>query len=41
MNGYHQIENASVALAFYEIAKQNNFSLDFKINNAVAETMAR
>ena len=39
MNGYHQIENASVALAFSEIMKQNNFSLDFKkINNAVAET---
>ena len=39
MNGLHQIENASVALAFSEIMKEQNFELsDKKIDKAIKST---
>ena len=39
LNGYHQIENASVALAFSEIISQKNYNINFnKVNNAIKNT---
>ena len=39
LNGFHQIENASVSLMFSEIMNKNKFKLSFKkINNAIKET---
>ena len=39
MNGYHQIENASIALAFSEIMLQKKFKLRFeKINKAILKS---
>ncbi len=39
LNGYHQIENASVALAFSEIMYQKKIRMNFKsINNAIKNT---
>ena len=39
LNGLHQIENASVALAFSEIIKKNQFKINFrKTNTAIRET---
>ncbi len=40
LNGLHQIENASVALAFSEVLSQEKFRLNFiKINRAIKETV--
>jgi len=39
LNGLHQVENASVALAFAEIMHQKKLKMNFKkINNAIYET---
>ena len=39
LNGSHQVENASVALAFSEIVHQNQISINFKkVNRAIQET---
>ncbi len=39
LNGFHQVENASVALAFTEIMLQNNLKINFKkLNNAIKST---
>ncbi len=39
LNGFHQLENAAIALAFSEIMNQNSFHMKFKkINNAIRQT---
>ncbi len=40
LNGLHQIENASVALAFSEVMKEKNYKMNLrKINNAIKSTV--
>ena len=39
LNGSHQVENASIALAFSEIIKKNNFQINFRqVNIAIKNT---
>ena len=39
LNGHHQLENASVALAFSKIMHEENLNIDFKkINHAIKKT---